>query len=85
MVRHAKATAAWVRVRVEGEAFVVEIEDNGRGLADPDAPSVRNGLKNMRKRMEDVGGKFEIGRGAENGARVRLTVPLPKSTMLAKK
>ena len=85
VVRHAKATAAWVRVRVEGGAFVVEIEDNGRGLADPDAPSVRNGLKNMRKRMEDVGGKFEIGRGAENGARVRLTVPLPKSTMAEKK
>ena len=84
VVRHAKATAAWVRVRVEGNAFVVEIEDNGRGLADPDAPSVRNGLKNMRKRMEDVGGKFEIGRGAENGARVRLTVPLPKATLLEK-
>ena len=85
VVRHAKATAAWVRVRVEGGAFVVEIEDNGRGLADPDAPSVRNGLKNMRKRMEDVGGRFEIGRGAENGARVRLTVPLPKSTLPQKK
>lgn len=84
VVRHAKATAAWVRVRAEGGAFVVEIEDNGRGLADPDAPSVRNGLKNMRKRMEDVGGKFEIGRGAEGGARVRLTVPLPKSTMRPK-
>jgi ligand-binding sensor domain-containing protein/signal transduction histidine kinase len=81
IVRHAKAKSAWLRVRVSSESFIVEIEDDGRGIADPDAPSVRNGLRNMRKRMEDIGGRFEIGRGAENGARVRLTVPLPKSTM----
>jgi signal transduction histidine kinase len=81
IVRHAKAKSAWLRVRVSSESFIVEIEDDGRGIADPDAPSVRNGLRNMRKRMEDIGGRFEIGRGAENGARVRLTVPMPKSTM----
>jgi signal transduction histidine kinase/streptogramin lyase len=84
IVRHAKAKSAWLRVRVSSDEFIVEIEDDGRGIADPDAPSVRNGLRNMRKRMEDIGGRFEIGRGAENGARVRLTVPMPKSTMRPK-
>jgi hypothetical protein len=34
-------------------------------------------LRNQRKRMEDVGGSFFIGPGAEAGTLVRLSVPLP--------
>ena len=79
IVRHAKATSAWVRLRLEANYFTLEIEDNGCGLADPDAPSVRNGLRNMRKRMEDIGGTFSLTRGAEGGALVRLVVPITKS------
>jgi signal transduction histidine kinase len=78
VVRHAKATAAWVRLKLEQNSFTLEIEDNGRGVGalDLNAPQTRNGLKNMRKRMEDVGGSFHIGPGGEGGALVRLTVPL---------
>ena len=78
VVRHAKATAAWVRLKLEPHSFTLEIEDNGRGVAglDLNAPQTRNGLKNMRKRMEDVGGAFSIGPGSEGGALVRLNVPL---------
>jgi ligand-binding sensor domain-containing protein/signal transduction histidine kinase len=83
IVRHAKATSVWLRMRLAPDSFVVEIEDNGRGIADPDAPSVRNGLKNMRKRMEDVGGRCEFLRGSEGGALVRLTVPLGKAKVAA--
>ena len=79
IVRHAKGTAAWVRLRFQPGSFVVEIEDNGRGIPDPDAPSVRNGLKNMRKRLEDVGGRCEFLPGAEGGTLVRFTVPLAKA------
>ena len=67
------SACAWSRAR-----FTLEIEDNGRGpagLAGPAAQS-RNGLRNMRKRMEDIGGKFEIGPGAKGGTLVRLTAPL---------
>jgi len=78
IVRHAKGTSAWVRIRVEPSSVVLEIEDNGRGVADLDvnAPRTRNGLKNMRKRMEDIGGTFSITPGAEGGALVRLAFPL---------
>ena len=40
------------------------IEDNGRGLGGLDAKAARtrNGLRNMRKRMEDIHGEFSIGR-----------------------
>jgi len=30
----------------------------------------------MRKRMEDIGGKFEMIPGVEGGTKIRLTAPL---------
>ncbi|HWN93511.1 MAG TPA: triple tyrosine motif-containing protein, partial [Methylomirabilota bacterium] len=82
VVRHAKATAAWVRLKLERDSFTLEIEDNGHGVAglDLNAPRTRNGLKNMRKRMEDVGGTFSIAPGSEGGALVCLKVPLAPDT-----
>ena len=50
--------------------FTLEIEDNGRGPAGLTGPAAqtRNGLRNMRKRMEDIGGKFEVGPEAPKAA-----------------
>jgi signal transduction histidine kinase/ligand-binding sensor domain-containing protein len=78
VVRHARASEAWLRLRLDPPGFTLEIEDNGRG---PDglkekAAEARNGLRNMRKRMEDIGGEFFIGPGQQGGTLVRLTVPL---------
>jgi len=78
IVRHAHASEAWVRLRVAPESFTVEVEDNGRGPQGMESKRAesRNGLRNMRKRMEDIGGEFFIGPGAQGGTLVRLTVPL---------
>jgi signal transduction histidine kinase len=78
VVRHARATEAWLRLRLAPRSFTLEIEDNGRGPAGlkEKAAESRNGLRNMRKRMEDIGGEFFIGPGPQGGTLVRLTVPL---------
>jgi signal transduction histidine kinase/ligand-binding sensor domain-containing protein len=76
IVRHARATAVSVRLRLEPESFSLEIEDNGKGLAGLDENKGRNGLRNMRKRLEDVGGEFSISAAPEGGTRVKLTAPL---------
>jgi signal transduction histidine kinase len=78
VVRHAGASSAWIRLKLEPPGFTLEIEDDGRGLAAMDERKGRNGLRNMRGRMEDVGGSFSIRPGSERGAIVRLTAPLPK-------
>ncbi len=78
LVRHAGATSAWIRLKLEPPGFTLEIEDDGRGLTGTDERKGRNGLRNMRTRMEDVGGSFSIRPGPERGAIVRLTAPLPK-------
>ncbi len=83
VVRHAKATAVWVRLRLEPGVFRIEVEDNGCGMAGLDERQAltRNGLRNMRRRMEGIGGAYVAGPGAEGGTRVCLTAPLGSSTL----
>lgn len=74
VARHSQASSVRIRLHLEPASFTLEIEDNGRGI-DPALAHNRNGLRNMRKRIEEIGGRFEIGSGAEKGTRVRITAP----------
>ena len=76
VVKHAHATEARVRLRLEPGKFILSVEDNGRGTGDVAEKKLRNGLKNMRKRLADVNGEFEIAPGETGGTAVRLTVPV---------
>ena len=78
VVRHAKATEVWLRLRLGSGSFTLEIQDNGRGPAGLEDKQSRNGLRNMHKRMEDVGGSFAISAAPGGGALVRLIVPIEK-------
>jgi signal transduction histidine kinase len=78
VVKHAQATSVRLRIKLESGALVLEVEDDGRG---PDGAATaaergRNGLRNMSRRMEDVGGSFSIAAARERGTLVRLTAPL---------
>jgi signal transduction histidine kinase len=79
VVKHAQASSAWLRLKLESDHVTFEIEDDGRGLADMNEKTGRNGLRNMRKRLEDVGGSFSIEPAREKGALVRMKVPIKKS------
>jgi signal transduction histidine kinase len=81
VVKHAQASEVWVRLRLQPDHFTLSVEDDGRGPGGLDAPSARtrNGLRNMRKRMEDLHGEFFIGPGTRGGTRVRLTIPSGKT------
>ncbi len=78
VVRHAQASSVWIRLALEPGRFILEIQDDGRGPVGMESQraQTRNGLRNMGKRMEDVGGSFTIGPAPERGALVRLTVPI---------
>jgi signal transduction histidine kinase len=78
IVKHARASEARIHLRLESRSFTLEIEDNGKGPAGMEGKTTRNGMRNMRKRMDDIGGEFSIGPGASGGTVVRLTVPLAK-------
>ncbi len=81
VVKHAKASEARIRLLLNESTFTLEVEDDGRGLAglDEKAAATRNGLRNMRKRMEDIHGRFSISARAGGGTVVRLTGPLRRT------
>jgi ligand-binding sensor domain-containing protein/signal transduction histidine kinase len=78
VVKHAQASEAKVRLQLQPGNFALSIEDNGRGLGgrDANAAPARNGLRNMRKRMDDIHGEFSISSGTAGGTIVCLTVPI---------
>jgi len=72
-VRHAHATEVRLRMVIDDTSLVLVIEDDGRGFERaPDHPSA-DGLRNMRQRMETIGGQFEIQSTPEIGTKVTLT------------
>jgi signal transduction histidine kinase len=76
IVKHSGATSAWLRLRLEPDRFSLEIEDNGRGIPEGADKKGRNGLRNMRKRLEELGGIFTVSPGQEGGTLITLTAPL---------
>jgi two-component system sensor histidine kinase UhpB len=89
VVRHADATRAEIRVSREpvapiGDAVVVRVEDDGRGLEPGDAQaSVRFGLVGMRERVQALGGSFEISGAPGQGVAVRAVIPLAAAARAA--
>ena len=83
VVKHSQAASAWLRLHLEPSQFILEIEDNGRGVSGADEKKGRSGMRNMRKRMEDIGGQFDAGSGAEGGVLVRLIAPLRRPGSVA--
>jgi signal transduction histidine kinase len=74
--KHSGATEAWLRLRMEGAVFQLTLEDNGRGF-DPTAAAAgdRNGLGNMRSRLEELHGALEIHTAPGGGTRIVMRVP----------
>lgn len=75
-VKHARARHIVVRLRVD-DAVSLTIRDDGLGL--PDVPRAGVGLHSMRERAEELGGTFEIGSRAGQGAKVCASLPLHRS------
>ncbi|MBV8413630.1 MAG: GAF domain-containing protein [Verrucomicrobia bacterium] len=76
-VRHAKPTVINVNLRSRPPNLVLEIADNGSGIADAEAASKEGfGFSNMRARAENIGAKLEVRTAAGRGTTVAVHVPL---------
>jgi signal transduction histidine kinase len=78
-VKHAAPMEIRLRLNVAGDQFELMLADDGRGFVVSEADSVGNGLVNMRERMQEIGGTFEIASRAAQGTTIRLTIPIPLS------
>ena len=87
VAKHSKATEAWLRLRTSEKSFVFEIEDNGCGVAtsilsggivDLSSPGSHNGLRNMERRLREIGGAFEIARRPTCGTLIKMRIDLAR-------
>ena len=77
VVRHAEADRAKVRFRQQDNKFILEIEDNGKGMPPgkiEDSQSL--GLIGIRERVLFLGGEVEFLGEAGKGTKVVVKVPL---------
>jgi signal transduction histidine kinase len=79
LVKHSGATKMRLRLAVESSELTIHIEDNGCGFAVESHAGAGNGLGNMRQRMADVGGSFDLVSAPGQGTRIRIRAPLPTS------
>jgi signal transduction histidine kinase len=77
MVKHAHATSAAVRVRVDGRSLTVEVRDDGVGGATvrPDG----SGLSGLADRVGAIGGALSVDSARGAGTMLRADIPLTGS------
>jgi len=84
-LRHAGATEVRISLATNTHAFTIVVEDNGRGFShDPvrtdasifGSSTGRNGLANMRHRLQQIGGQCKIQSAIGKGTRVEFVVPV---------
>jgi signal transduction histidine kinase len=74
-LRHAKPTVISVHLRCKPPNLVLEVTDNGSGIADSQAAS-REGLGfcNLRARTENIGAQLEVRSAAGRGTTIKIRV-----------
>jgi signal transduction histidine kinase len=70
IARHSHASEARFRVTTDASQLTITLEDNGQGFDVSTHEASADGLRNMRQRMEEIGGQCRIESKPEAGTRV---------------
>lgn len=74
-LRHAKPARVDVSLRIQDEALVLVVRDDGTGF-DPDSPQRFGvGLNSMRTRAVEIGGSFSMASSPSGGTRIQISIP----------
>lgn len=76
-IKYAEAKNIQVRISEETEKLNILIQDDGKGFEE-DQVQVGNGLSNMRKRAEELGGELSIASKDGQGTEIKLSWPKKK-------
>ena len=76
VAKHAGATSASLSLSFAERRLAITIEDDGRGF-DAAGTARGRGLGNMRRRVEELGGRFVLESWPGRGTRVIMDLPLP--------
>ncbi|MDZ4810617.1 MAG: two-component regulator propeller domain-containing protein [Bacteroidota bacterium] len=73
--KHAEAKTVWVDLKLSGNSFTLMIRDDGKGFNTKDITH-RNGLKNLKTRVEKWEGKLIIISLPGKGSQIEIIMPL---------
>ena len=73
VMKHAAATEVTISIQFNHQ-MIIEISDNGKGINPEQLNQFGNGLKNMQRRMESIGGSFSIYNN--QGTTVKMEIPI---------
>jgi len=76
VVRHARASEVRLTIAVRDHTLLVTVADDGSGALPPVAAEQADGLVNMRRRLERVGGRCEVVSTPGRGTTVTFLYPL---------
>jgi signal transduction histidine kinase len=79
-LKHSRASEVWIRGDLQDGILSLEIEDNGCGFRTAELETHRAGcgLRNMRHRVETLGGKFQVLSQEGRSTWIRLEVELAR-------
>ncbi len=76
-LKHAGANEVQVHAKIPGDTLEILVQDDGKGFdLSASSESRRNGLGNMRRRAEAIGGELELQSAMGKGTMVKLSVDL---------
>jgi signal transduction histidine kinase len=75
-VKHGSCSEISLVLNICKDIMSITITDNGKGFDQSKAGSYGNGLINMKKRAEELGGLFELNSSPGNGTRISFKIKL---------
>ncbi|MDE3011097.1 MAG: sensor histidine kinase [Pseudomonadota bacterium] len=75
-LRHSGGTRVDVTVSYAEDCIALSIRDDGSGLCINFAQASGMGMRGMRQRTQELGGRFEAVRGQPKGTRIEVVLPL---------
>ena len=76
ILTHARAKGVTIRIALETGLLTISVSDDGCGMSDPAGGAGSNGLRNMRERLQNLGGRCEVESGPGRGTKIVFTLPV---------
>ena len=73
-LKHSQAQSCSLTMKIEGRSLEIVIADDGKGFCPEEKKQAGNGLANMKKRMQEINGYFEVQSTPKTA--IRFVVPL---------
>jgi len=70
-IKYAQPDNVLVSIKPEENGILITVSDDGKGF-NPQATMMGNGIHNMQKRIQDIGGQFELVSNESQGTTIQI-------------